>query len=269
MTATRWALGVLGAVAVVGLAAPLLAPPDALSVIDDAGPPLAPPSLAFPLGTDENGLSVLALTIAGARFSLGVGVVATASAVAVGTAVGVVAGSLRGWLDALLMRVTEWFLVLPQVPLAVVLAGVLGRGATALTLAVAVTSWPGVARVVRAGVLTAQARPHVERVRALGAGRGHLVRGHILPEVLPLVAVTAALVLANALLAEAALSFLGAGGTGSTSWGSMLRSATASGAVSAGAWWYLLAPGLAIVTVVLAAGTCARTLDPVQRQRGS
>jgi peptide/nickel transport system permease protein len=100
----------------------------------------------------------------------------------------------------------------------------------------------------------------VERVRALGAGTGHVVRAHLLPHLLPVIAVNAALVFANAILAEATFSFLGLGVPTQVSWGGMLRSAGRSGALTAGAWWYLLAPGLAIVAVVLAAGAAAGVL---------
>jgi peptide/nickel transport system permease protein len=264
----RWAPpAALAGWAAVAVAGRLLVPESRLSAVDHPGPVLAPPGPGHLWGTDENGVSVLALTVAGARQSLAVGLVVTTLALGVGGVVGLVAGSLRGLPDRVLMLVTEWFVVLPQVPVAVVTAGVLGAGLGSVALAITLTSWAGTARVVRAGVLTAQARPHVERIRALGAGPWHLAREHLLPEVAPVLAATGALTLANALLVEAALSFLGAGGP-RTSWGAMLRSATTSGAVTAGAWWYLLAPGLAIMTVVLAAAGCARTADGRGSRRG-
>lgn len=262
----RPVLVVLAALTVVAVAAPLLVPADALSVIAGAGPALAPPSLRYPLGTDENGLSVLALTVAGAGFSLRVGLVATVLAASTGAAVGLLAGAVRGRLEGALMQVVEWFLVLPQVPFAAALAGVLGRGAVELVAAIAVTSWAVVAQVVRAAVLAAASLPSVERVQALGARRGHVIRAHILPEVLPVVAVSAVLTLANSLLAEAALSFLGAGSLDQVSWGSMLRSAATSGAVTAGAWWYVAAPGLAIIAAVSAAAWCAEALHPAPQR---
>src|SRR5262249_43489152 len=150
---------------------------------------------------------------------------------------------------------------LPQVPFAMALASVLPPGAGPLVLAIAVTSWAGVARVVRAGVLAARTRPHLQRVAALGAGHWHRIRFHIVPATLPLVAANATLTLANAVLAEATLSFLRLGDPGQPSWGAMLRQASVSGAVSAGAWWYLLAPGLAITMVVLAFAACGHALD--------
>ena len=251
---------VLVAFALAALLAPVLSPDDALSVVAARGPQLAAPSAAYPFGTDEHGRSVLALTLAGARLSLLVGAAATAGAVAAGALVGVVTGALpRPW-AAPLLWVTDWFLVLPQVPVAVALAAVLRPGTVALVLAITLTSWAPVARVLRAAVLAARSQPYVERVRALGAGTGHVVRAHLLPHLLPVIAVNAALLFANALLAEATFSFLGLGVPTQVSWGGMLRSAGRSGALTAGAWWYLLAPGLAIVAVVLAAGAAAGVL---------
>jgi peptide/nickel transport system permease protein len=256
---------VVTAYAAVAVAAPALVPARALSVVDATGPALAPPGPGHPLGTDENGLSVLALTLAGSRTSLAVGVLAAALAVGLGCAGGVVAGTLGGWADRTVLGVTDLFVALPVVPVAVVLAGVLAPGTAALVLAIAVTSWAGVARVVRAAVQSAQAQPYVERVRALGARRGHVVREHVLPAVLPLVGARACLTLADAILLESTLSFLGLGRPGQVSWGAMLRHAAAAGAVSAGAWWYLLAPGLAVVVLALAGAAVARALDPEPR----
>jgi peptide/nickel transport system permease protein len=237
-------------------------PAGTVDVLGATGPPLAPPGPAHLLGTDENGVSVLALAVAGSTTSLGVGIAAATLAVALGSGAGLAGGVLGGRTDRAVLAVTDLFLALPAVPFAVVLAGVLRPGTTALVAAIALTSWAGVARVVRAGVQTARAAPYVERVRALGAGRGHLVREHLAPAVLPLAAAQACLTLANAVLAESALAFLGLGDPAGQSWGTMLRHAAASGAASAGAWWYLLAPGLAVAGLALAAGVAARALDP-------
>jgi peptide/nickel transport system permease protein len=161
----------------------------------------------------------------------------------------------------LLGRLTEGFLVLPQVPFAVALGAVLGPGHGAVIMAIALTSWVMVARTVRAGVLAVEARPHLERVRALGAGHWHQLWAHVLPDVLPLVLASASLTVANAILAESTLAFLGLGDPDTVSWGGMLRRAALAGAATAGAWWYLLAPGLAIVAVALAFGACARAVE--------
>jgi peptide/nickel transport system permease protein len=254
------AAGVLGVFALVALLAPMLIPDHSLSVVAAQGQPLQPPSLRYPLGTDEHGLSVLTLALAGARVSLGVGFFATVLAVGVGALVGLGAGSLRGWPAATLVWITDWFLTMPQVPLAITLVAVLRPGIIPLVLAIGLTSWAPVARVVRASVLGARSRPHLDRVRALGAGEWYIARIHLLPEVMPVIALSSALTLANAILAEAAFSFLGLGDPAAVSWGSMLRQASASGALTGGAWWYLLTPGLAVIVVVLAAGICANAV---------
>ena len=253
---------VAGLYATAALAAPVLVPARDLSVVAATGPALAPPGAGHLLGTDENGLSVLALTLAGSRTSLAVGVTAAVLAIVLGGAAGVAAGTLGGWADRAVLGVTDLFVALPVVPFAVVLAGVLTPGTPALVLSIALTSWAGTARVVRAAVGSARAAPYVERVRALGARRGHVVREHLLPAVLPLVAAQACLLLANAVLLESTLSFLGLGRPGQVSWGAMLRHAAAAGAVSAGAWWYLLAPGVAVIGLALTGGAAARALDP-------
>jgi peptide/nickel transport system permease protein len=243
------------------LAAPLFIDARQLSVVDATGPPLAPPSLRFPLGTDEAGRSVLTLTVWGSRASLLVGFTAMALAVGTGTLAGLLSAHFGGWAGAALGRVGDWFLVLPQLPFAIALASVLRPGAGPVILAIAATSWAGVARVVRAAVLSVEAQPFLERVRVLGGGHWHQLRAHVLPAITPLVIANAAMTLANAVLTEATLSFLGLGDPGQVSWGSMLRLATVSGAATAGDWWYVLAPGLAIVAVVLAFSGCGRALQ--------
>jgi peptide/nickel transport system permease protein len=248
---------VLGFFALLAIFAPLLIPRESLSVISAPGPAFAPPSARFPLGTDENGLSVLKLVLVGSRVSIGVGFLATAAAIGVGSLVGLLTGALRGRPAAGLKWVMDWFLTLPQVPLAIALVAVLRPGLMTLVLAIAVTSWAPIARVLRAAVLAARSQPYLDRVRGLGAGEWYLARVHLLPDVMPVVLANGALTLANAILAEAAFSFLGLGEPSQVSWGSMLRQASVSGALTAGAWWYVLAPGLAVIIVVVAAGAGA------------
>ena len=257
----------LAGFALLALLAPVLIAPESLDVVTAHGPTLAPPSTRFPLGTDENGLSVLLLTLAGARLSVGVGFIAAGLAVVVGALAGVTAGVLRGRPAAALVWIMDWFLMLPQVPLAIAFVAVLSPGLTALVLVIVVTSWAPIGRVVRTAVLAAQAQPYLDRVRALGAGNWYIARVHLLSEVLPVIAVSAALALANAILAEAAFSYLGLGAPSEISWGSMLRQASVSGALTAGAWWYVLPPGLAVIIVVLAAGICANAISSASTQQ--
>jgi peptide/nickel transport system permease protein len=245
------------------IATPLVVPPEQLSVVDATGGVLRPPSAAFPLGTDENGLSVLALTLIGTRISLLVGVAATVLSVVIGTVVGMAAAHFRGWLSAVLLRLTDFFLVLPSLVLAIVLSTVLERGVLTIIVAIGVTAWPSTARLVRAQTLTIEARPFIERAQVLGGGHLHVLGRHVLPAVLPLVLASTTLAVGSAIVAESTLAFLGLGDPTAVSWGGMLKSALDSGAISAGAWWYVLPPGFAIVVVVLGFTLVGRALEVV------
>jgi len=152
--------------------APLIVPASELDVTKATGTPFSPPSAEFPLGTDESGRSVLALTIWGSRVSLLVGFLASVISVVIGSVVGIAAGHFGRWTDSLLMRVTDWFLVIPFLPLAIVLATVLGPSLANIAFVIGITSWPGTARIVRAQALAVTSRPYIERARALGAGTG-------------------------------------------------------------------------------------------------
>jgi peptide/nickel transport system permease protein len=245
------------------LFADVLVPEARLSVTQAPGGPLEPPSSRFWLGTDERGRSVLDLVIQGSQISLLVGFLATAISMLVGALVGIAAGYFGGWFDVVLMRFTDWFLVIPFLPLAIVLAAILGRGLFVIAFVIGITTWPGTARVVRAQVLTLKERPYVERARALGASDRQIIVRHILPNVFPLIFANTILVVAIAILAETTLSFLGLGDPFSISWGSILERAFAEGAISLGAWWYLIPPGLCIVLVVLAFTMCGYAFDEI------
>jgi peptide/nickel transport system permease protein len=227
------------------------------------GEPLQPPSLQFPFGTDNFGRSVLTLTVWGSRPSLIVGFFATIISVAIGAVIGIVAGYFGGKPETVLMRLTDWFLVIPFLPLAIVLASILGRSLFVIIVVIGITSWPSTARVVRAQALSVKTRPYVERARALGAGHWHLTSRHILPNVGPLIFANTVLLVAIAILSETTLAFLGLGDPLSTSWGTTLQQAFGAGAASSGQWWWLVPPGLAIVFVVLAFTLCGFALDEI------
>jgi peptide/nickel transport system permease protein len=249
------------------LTAPLLFSPDELRVTEATGGVLEPPSREFPLGTDESGRSVLALVVWGARVSLLVGIAATVISMAIGTLVGIGSGHFGGWWGGVLERLTDWFLVIPFLPLAIVLATVLGASLVNIIVVIGVTSWPGTARLVRAQTLSVEARPYLERARVLGGGHWQQMSRHVLPNVMPLVLANTTLTVAIAILSETTLSFLGLGDPFRVSWGSMLDNAFAAGAISAGAWWYLLPPGLCVVAVVLAFTLVGRALENVLEPR--
>jgi peptide/nickel transport system permease protein len=260
-------LVVLAAVVALALLAPVLTDPVGLDVTRAAGGRLEPPSARFWLGTDESGRSVLLLTWWGTRVSLLVGLSAAVLSVAIGTVVGLVAAHFGGWSAAVLLRLTDFFLVLPSLVLAIALSTVLGRGWGPIVVAIGVTSWPTTARLVRAQTLAVEARPYVDRARVLGGGHLHVIGRHVLPGVLPLVLANTTLAVAGSVIAESTLAFLGLGDPSAVSWGSMLKSALDTGAVTAGAWWYLLPPGMGIVAVVLAFTLCGRALEAVLNPR--
>ncbi|THA59780.1 ABC transporter permease [Streptomyces sp. A0958] len=258
-----WGLACLVLIALIALAAPQLVGADSQSVTTAPGGALESPSGEFPLGTDQFGRSVLALLVWGARVSLTVGLLAAFLCVAIGTIVGIVAGHFRGWYSTVLMRVTDWFLVMPTLVLAIALATVMDRSLWTVIIAIGVTTWPTTARLVRAQTLAVESRPYIERARALGGGHGHIMIRHVLPNVMPLVLAQTTLVISSAILTEATLAFLGLGDPTITSWGSMLQDARAAGAVSAGDWWYLAPPGIAIALVALAFTLCGRAIESV------
>jgi peptide/nickel transport system permease protein len=247
----------------VALLAPLWITEDDLSVIKATGGILAPPNGDFWLGTDQAGRSVLDLTIYGARVSLLVGSTAAILSVGIGTIVGMLAGHFGRWASAILMRLTDFFLVLPALVLAIVLSTMLSKSLSSIILAIGVTSWPSTARLVRAQTLTIEARPYIERAQALGGGHTHILTRHVLPAVLPLVLANTTLAVGSAIIFESTLAFLGVGDPSKISWGLMLKQALDTGAVTAGAWWYLLPPGIAIVLVVLSFTMCGRALEVV------
>jgi peptide/nickel transport system permease protein len=265
-------LGILLAAVVMALAAPLLADESGLRAINTTdNPAWANPSEFGPLGTDNFGRPVITQFIWGARISLLVGLAATVLAVVIGSVVGIAAGFFGGLTGGVLMRITEWFLVIPFLPLAIVLAAILGPSVENLILVIGITTWPQPARLIRAQVLTLRERDYVERSRALGASNWHLMTRHILPNVSPLILANTTLTVPIVILTEATLSFLGLGDPANPSWGQMLDNAFEFGAVTLKAWWYFVPPGLGILAVALAftlVGTALEeVLDPRLRDR--
>ena len=231
------------------------------------------PSLQHLLGTDARGRDVLNLTIHGAQISLLVGILASLIGIVVGAGIGIVAGFFGGRIDGLLMRITDFFLVLPTFVLAVVLAAVLGRSLVNVIVVIGITCWPSTARVVRAQTLTVRERMFVDRARAYGAGPVRLMQKHILPNVVGLILANTTLTIAFAIFFETTLSFLGLGDPEAVSWGSILEQAYDYGAASLGKWAYVIAPGLCVVLVILAftliGSAFDEILNPRLRQRGA
>jgi peptide/nickel transport system permease protein len=245
-------LAMLGLAIGLALFAPWLAPydPEATErvTIEDI---YARPSLAHPLGTDDGGKDILSAFLFGARVSLVVGFTASLISMLIGGTVGLIAGFYGGRLGNLLMRLTDIFLVIPDLPLMIVIVAMVGPSLWNIIVVIGILGWTGTARIVRSQALSLKERQFVLRARAIGAGNFHILRRHIFPLVLPLITTNTVLVISLSILEESTLSFLGLGDPTTLSWGGMLNFAFTRGAISTGAWWALLAPGLGIVWVVL------------------
>lgn len=210
---------------------------------------LAPPQWGYWLGTDQYGRDLLSRLLVGARTALGVGVVSVSIGLVSGALLGTAAAWSRGWLDEVLTRLVDVLSAFPGLLLAVLVAAIIGPGTTSSMLAIGISSIPGFARLTRASVLSLRASPMVEAAVAAGATPWRIVRCHLWPNVLSLLTVQATLAFAGALLAEAALSYLGLGTQPPTpSWGRMLREAQSFVALSP---YPALFPGLAIALAVL------------------
>lgn len=249
------------------VAGPVLFPFAASITGSSASEVLQGPSGQHWLGTDELGRDLLREFLSGAHVSLYVGLAATAISMVLGAGLGVVAGYYGRWIDSVLMRVTDFFLVLPQLPLVIALAAFFGQNLTIIILVIGMTGWPTTARIVRSQTLSLRERMFVTRVRSLGASDLRILRTHILPNVMPLIFANTVLVIGAAVLAEATISFLGLGDPVQVSWGTMLHFAFESGAIGRGDWWYFVPPGAGIVLVVLAFTLTGHCIDQALNPR--
>lgn len=239
---------VLFLLAAVALCAPWLAPHDPLRInLPDA---LLPPSAIYPLGTDLLGRDVLSRLIYGTRISLTIGVLSMGIALLVGAAVGATAGFYGGWIDAVLMRLVDTMLSIPTMFLLLAVIAFVGPSIQIIMVVIGLTSWMGVARLVRAEILSLREREFVLAARVLGASSWRLITTHLLPNAMAPVLVSATLGVGGAILTESVLSYLGLGvQPPMPSWGNILN----EGRVALGvAWWLTLSPGLCILVTVLA-----------------
>lgn len=269
-------LGLVTSALAVAILAPWLTPYDPQQVIRDEngrGLTFASPSVHPPLGTDDGGHDVWAQLVYGARISLTVGFLAGFIAMFVGSLLGILAGYFGGWLDNLLMRITDVLLVIPDLPLMLVLVATIRQmqlkvsPLTVLILVIGLLYWTSTARLVRSQVLSIKERQFVARARAIGAGHAHIIRKHILPQVMPLIVANTVLILSTAILIESGLAFLGLGDPTKPSWGTMLNFAFDRNAISNGAWWFYLPPGLAIVWVSLGCVLLGNVLEEMLNPR--
>ena len=230
------------------------------------GPTLGPPSLTFPLGTDDLGRDVLAGVAHGTRTSLALAVMVSALAGLIGIGVGALAGWNGGWVDDALMHITEFVQVVPRFFLAVIVIALFGPGLDRVVLLLALTSWPWVARVVRAEVLSLKAWDFVEAARSQGASSSRVLLRQVLPNALPPVVVVVSLNAAGVILIEAGLSFLGLGDPDVISLGYLANNAQRFLRV---AWWMAVFPGATIAVAVLGLNLLGDGFNEALNRRGA
>ena len=241
-------LFVLLVVGLLALLAPLVAGNDPWDMVQQPFlAPMAEPGLW--LGTDALGRDVAAGLIHGARVSILIGLVATAAALLAGITVGALAGYHGGWVDAVLMRFTELFQAIPGFAFAVVLVAIFQPSVTSIVAAIALVSWPPVARLVRSEFMSLRQREFVQAALLAGQTNGRIIFTQILPNAVSPIVVMGSLMVASAILLESALSFLGLGDPNMMSWGYMVGAARTA---LRQAWWIAVFPGLAIALTVLA-----------------
>jgi peptide/nickel transport system permease protein len=238
-------LVLLALTAAMALSAPLVAPEGPFSI---AGGRLRPPGTEHWLGTDHVGRDVLAGVLYGARTSFLVGLLSVLMSLVIGVVVGALAGYYGGWVDEILMRITEIFQVMPRFFLALVVVAIFGANLWGIILVIGILNWAEIARLLRAEFLSLKQRPFVTAARAYGARDLELIAVEILPNAASPVIVAGALQMASAVLLEASLSFLGVGDPNVMSWGTMLNSAQQ---FLRYAWWTATFPGLAICLMTL------------------
>jgi peptide/nickel transport system permease protein len=212
---------------------------------------LQPPSSQFWFGTDHLARDVWSQTIYGARIALLVGFVAAFFTVGIGTVVGLIAGYFGGIVEEVLMRITDFFMMLPYLPLMIVLTAVLGPSIWNIIFVVSIVYWPYTTRVIRSQVLSIKQRPFVEASRSVGASDSLLIFGEIMPNVVPLMFAEAVLMITSAIYSEAVLAFLGLGDPSTISWGMMLNFAFETGYIGRAPWW-VIPPIICICATIIA-----------------
>jgi peptide/nickel transport system permease protein len=257
-------LSILGLFVLVALIGPLFIHGDAKTKV---GPVFAPPGGRFWLGTDGGGADMVKLLVAGARVSLLVGFAAAAVSAVIGGLVGLLSGFFGGKTDIVLMRITDYFLVIPDIPLMIVVAALFGRSLTNIILIIGAIYWTSTARLLRAQTKSVRERVYVHRARALGAGNSRLILRHVLPQVTPLLIANTVLLIAYAIFAETFITFLGLGDPSVVSWGRLIENAFTDDAILNNAWWAIVPPGLAVTIVVLACTMTGQAMEDALNPR--
>ncbi len=210
---------------------------------------------------------MLTLMLYGTRVSLIVGFAAALVAMLIGGTVGVLSGYFGGRTETVLMRITDYFLVIPDIPLMIIVAAIWGRSLRNIILIIGIIYWTSTARLIRAQVKSVRERSYVRRTRALGASHTRTITRHVVPQIAPLLVANTVLMVAFAIFAETAIAFLGLGDPNLTSWGLLIENAFARDAISVGAWWAIVPPGVAVAVVIVACTMVGTALEDALNPR--
>jgi peptide/nickel transport system permease protein len=255
---------IVGLFIAIALLAPLIAP---YGLHDQVGAPFARPSAKHWLGLDDGGIDMVTLLIYGARISLLVGFAATLVSTLIGGGIGLLAGYFGGPTDVVLMRVTDYFLAIPDVPLMIVVAAIWGPSLFHIIIVIGILLWTTTARIVRSQVKSVRERVYVKRARALGAGNSRIIFRHVLPQIAPLLVANVVLTVALAIFDETALAFLGLGDPTQISWGKVIENAFQRTAISSGAWWAIVPPGICVAVVIMGCSLLGQALEDALNPR--
>jgi peptide/nickel transport system permease protein len=246
------------------LLAPVLAPYDQHTQV---GPVFGHPSWSHPLGLDDGGIDMVTLLMWACRISLVVGFAATFVSMVIGGTVGLAAGYYGGKTDTVLMRITDYFLVIPDVPLMIIVAAIWGPSLFHIVIVIGILLWTSTARVIRAQVKSVRERVYVKRARSLGGSHLRVVFRHVLPQVAPLLIANTVLTIAVAIFDETALAFLGLGDPSKISLGKMIENAFQRAAISTGAWWAIVPPGVLVAVIILACSLLGGAIEDALNPR--
>ena len=254
----------LAAFIAIAVFAPLLEP---YGVHQQVGAVYAPPSAQHWLGLDDGGIDMTSLLIQGGRISLVVGFAAGMVATFIGGGVGILAGYFGGKTDVVLMRITDYFLVIPDLALMIVVATLWGPSLSHIIVVIGILLWTTTARIIRAQVKSVRERVYVKRARSLGAGHWRIVFRHVFPQIAPLLIANVVLTVALAIFDETALAFLGLSDPSAVSWGSVIEHAFERTAISNGAWWAIVPPGICVAAVIMACYLLGQAIEDALNPR--
>jgi peptide/nickel transport system permease protein len=257
-------LTILVVFALIAIFASVLEP---LSVHQQTGKVFEHPGASHLLGTDDGGIDLFSLMIEGSRISLLVGFLAALVAMLIGGTMGILSGFYGGRVDTVLSRITDYFLVIPDVPTIAVMAALFGRSLRNIIIIIGLIYWAPTTRLVRAQVKSVRERGYVQRARSIGASNVRLIFRHVLPQVTPLLIANTVLTVALAIFLETFIAFLGLGDPSAISWGRLIENAFTGDALLNDAWWAIVPPGVCVTIVILGCTFVGQSLEDALNPR--